>query len=206
MREKGLISARKRRFRCATTDSKHAFPIAQNLLARNFQTPSPNVAWVGDVTFIPTLEGWLYLAVILDLYSRKVVGWAASALNDRALALEALQRAITARKPTGALVFHSDRGSPYASDDYRAALARNGITQSMSRTGDCWDNAVAESFFASLKGELVDHISYVTRLDALESIGNYIDYFYNTYRRHSTIGYVCPVEFELRLQSCRAAA
>jgi putative transposase len=161
---------------------------------------------VTDVTYIFTAEGWPYLAVMLDLFSRRVVGWATSDTNDRGLALEALNQALRARCPRGGLVHPSDRGSPYASEDYRNALRDRGITASMSRTGDCWDNAVAESFFATLKGELVDHERYTTRAAAVASIGDYIERFYNTQRRHSHLGYVSPIEFELRSQTAAIAA
>jgi transposase InsO family protein len=202
MRQQGLVAKRGRRFR-RTTDSNHAQPVAPNVLGRRFAAALPNETWVTDVTCIWTLEGWLYLAVILDLCSRRVVGWASSETNDRALALEALNRAGAARAPRPGLLHHSDRGSPYASDDYRAALAERGIVASMSRRGDCWDNAVAESFFATLKGELVDHEIYATRTAAIASIHDYIEAFYNTERRHSSIGYVSPIEFELKLISKR---
>src|SRR5262249_39466258 len=151
MRERGIVGRQKRRFR-RTTDSNHSNPIAPNVLAREFEPAAPNQAWAGDVTYIATGEGWAYLAVLLDLFSRRVVGWAMSTTNDTALALAALTSAVRSRPsvPIG-LVHHTDRGSPYASDDYRSALAEHGMTQSMSRTGDCWDNAVAESFFATLR-------------------------------------------------------
>ncbi len=161
---------------------------------------------VTDVTYIWTAEGWLHLAAILDLCSRRVVGWATSDTNDRELALGALRCAVDARRPAPGMIHHSDRGSPYASDDYRAELARQGLVASMSRRGDCWDNAVAESFFATLKGEHVDHETYLTRDAATRSIADYIDNFYNVQRRHSSIGYVSPLEYELRLQSRREAA
>ena len=205
MRENGLAAQRKRRFR-RTTDSNHTSPIAPNVLARNFDQAAPNKAWVTDVTYIFTAEGWLYLAVMLDLFSRRVVGWATSDTNDRLLALDALYQAFRTRRPRAGLVHHSDRGSPYASEEYRDALRARGITASMSRTGDCWDNAVAESFFATLKGELVDHERYVTRAAAVASIGDYIERFYNTQRRHSHLGYVSPIEFELRSQTAAVAA
>ena len=207
MRQNGIRARRKRRFR-RTTDSNHLQPIAMNLLSRRFDAPLPNKTWVTDVTYVWTLEGWLYLAAIIDLCSRRVVGWAASANNDRHLALDALSRAMIARKPARGLLHHSDRGSPYASDDYRRTLTAHGATASMSRRGDCWDNAVAESFFATLKGELIDHEVYATRAAAIASIGDYIDNFYNVQRRHSTIGYVSPIEFELKLmlKSKREAA
>ena len=205
MRENGIVARQKRRLR-RTTDSNHDQPIAPNVLDRNFEAAAPNAAWVTDVTYVWTVEGWLYLAAILDLFSRSVVGWATSATNDRFLALEALAVALRRRGPSPGLVHHSDRGSPYASEDYRRALADHGITASMSRTGDCWDNAVAESFFATLKAELVDHELYATRAEAAVSIGDYIDQFYNVSRRHSYLGYVSPIEFELRSQTKRFAA
>lgn len=205
MREDGIQARRKRPFR-RTTDSNHTQPIAPNVLDRQFDVKAPNHAWVTDVTYIPTDEGWLYLAAILDLFSRRVVGWATSATNDRALALDALEHALRTRRPVAGLLHHSDRGSPYASEDYRAALARRGIVASMSRTGDCWDNAVAESFFATLKAELVDHERYPTRVAATASIGDYLESFYNPARRHSYLGYVSPVEFELKGQMKAMAA
>jgi putative transposase len=205
MRAEGLQARRKRRFR-RTTDSNHTQPIAPNVLARQFTAKAPNRAWVTDVTYIATDEGWLYLAAILDLFSRRVVGWATSATNDRSLALDALEQALRTRRVTAELLHHSDRGSPYASEDYRHMLRRHGIVASMSRTGDCWDNAVAESFFATLKGELVDHERYPTRAAATASIGDYIEGFYNPARRHSYLGYVSPVEFELKRQVAVVAA
>jgi transposase InsO family protein len=205
MKEKGIAAKRKRRFR-RTTDSNHADPIAPNIVERCFEVELPNKVWVTDVTYVWTLEGWLYLAAILDLYSRRVVGWAASDANDRELALEALRRALKNRPAGPGLVHHSDRGSPYASGDYRAALAEHGLIPSMSRRGDCWDNAVAESFFATIKGELIDHERYTTRALAIASIGDYIDCFYNTRRRHSSIGYLSPIEYELKRQLDRMAA
>lgn len=197
MRENGLQGRRKRRFR-RTTDSRHNGPIAPNVVARDFHADEPNRVWVTDVTAIATAEGWLFLAAILDLYSRRVVGWATSANNDTILALDALQAALRARRPRPGLVHHSDRGSPYASDDYRAQLRTHRLRRSMSRKGDCWDNAVAESFFATLRAELVDDERYATRAAATKSIGDYIDNFYNVQRRHSYLGYLNPIEFELR--------
>jgi putative transposase len=197
MRENGLVARQKRRF-VRTTDSRHHLPIAPNVLGREFDVHAANKAWVGDVTYIPTGEGWLYLAVLLDLFSRRVVGWATSATNDRELALQALDHAVRTRRPRPGLVHHTDRGSPYASDDYRSALAAGRMTASMSRTGDCYDNAVAESFFATLKAEHVDHEDFPTRAIGTASIGDYVEQFYNTARRHSRLGYVSPIEFELR--------
>jgi transposase InsO family protein len=205
MREEGIKARQKRRFR-RTTDSNHTHPIAPNVLEREFTAEAPNKVWVTDVTYIATDEGWLYLAAILDLFSRRVVGWATSATNDRLLALDALDRALCARKPRPGLLHHSDRGSPYASEDYREALRRRGLVASMSRSGDCWDNAVAESFFATLKAELVDHERYPTRAVATASIGDYLERFYNPARRHSHLGYTSPIEFELKRQISAFAA
>jgi len=206
MRENGLIGRRKRRFR-RTTDSKHTSPIAPNVVARDFEPEAPNQVWAGDVTYIATAEGWCYLAVLLDLYSRRVVGWAMSANNDTDLALAALERALRNRHVVApGLVHHTDRGSPYASDDYRAALATCGMIASMSRKGDCWDNAVAESFFATLRAELVDDERYRTRGAAEASIGDYIESFYNVERLHSFLDYVSPIEFELRAHVTKIAA
>ena len=206
MREKGIVARQKRRFR-RTTDSNHPNPIAPNVVARDFVPAAPNTVWAGDVTYIATDEGWAYLAVLLDLYSRRVVGWAISATNDTALALTALHRAIHARRsvPVG-LLHHTDRGSPYASDDYRRALASHAMKASMSRKGDCWDNAVAESFFATLRVELVDDERYATRRAAELSIGDYIERFYNIERLHSHLDYVSPIEFELKARVAAIAA
>lgn len=205
MREDGLQGRQKRRFK-KTTDSKHSDPIAPNLLGRDFAPKAPNQSWATDVTYIHTGEGWLYLAVMLDLFSRRVVGWAASATNDTALALAALDRAVAARRPAPGLVHHSDRGSPYASADYRKALENRGIVASMSRTGDCWDNAVAESFFASIKAEHIDHERFASHTAATRSIGDYIENFYNRLRRHSHLNYLNPIEYELRAQVTALAA
>ena len=205
MREEGLVARRKKRFR-ATTDSKHDDPIAPNVVERNFTTDEKNDTWVTDVTCIWTRTGWLYLAIMLDLFSRRVVGWATSSTNDRFLALDALRDALTKRRPRVGLVHHSDRGSPYASAEYRAELDRFGIVASMSRKGDCWDNAVAESFFSTLKTELVRDRIYDSHDEATTNIGEYVDEFYNTTRRHSHLGYRSPIEFELKSQVSAAAA
>ena len=196
MQEGGLAGRIRRRFR-ATTDSNHAFPIAPNLLARDFTATAPNQVWVTDITAIGTHQGWLYLAAILDLFSRRIVGWATSENVDRHLALAALEMAVRERDPGKGLVHHSDRGSTYASGDYRKALRIRGITCSMSRKGDCWDNAVAESFFATLKREVEDIDRFESRPQAALTIDDYIDDFYNIQRRHSTIDYKSPIEFEL---------
>lgn len=196
MRESSLAARFRRRFR-KTTDSKHAFPIAPNVLERNFTATAPNQAWVTDITFLWTKQGWLYLAAILDLFSRRVVGWATSENVDRHLALAALDRALIGRHPAAGLVHHSDRGSTYAAADYQKALRARGFECSMSRKGDCWDNAVAESFFATLKREMENADEFESRASAALAVGEYIDGFYNIQRRHSAIGYNSPIEFEL---------
>jgi transposase InsO family protein len=205
MRDRGSQARRKKRFR-RTTDSKHANPIAPNVLARKFEVKTANAVWVTDVTCVWTDEGWLFLAVMLDLFARRVVGWAASDTNDSELALAALGNALRERNPGPGLVHHSDRGSPYASGDYRRALEARGIVASMSRKGDCWDNAVAESFFATIKAELIEHTAYATRDAAIASIADYIERFYNPQRRHSHLDYVSPIEFELKAQVAALAA
>jgi len=197
MRELGLVARRRRRFR-ATTDSKHAFPVAANVLMREFEVPAPNTAWVTDITYVATGEGWLYLAVILDLFSRRVVGFALSDRITRELVLEALRGALAKRSGVQDLIHHSDRGSQYASHDYRRALEREGITCSMSRRGNCWDNAVAESFFGTLKVELLHERSWPTRAGAAHVITEYIEDFYNVRRRHSSLDYQSPLAFELK--------
>jgi len=197
MRELGLEGRRKRRFR-ATTDSKHRYPVAPNLLMRDFEVEAPNTAWITDITYLATLEGWLYLAVILDLFSRRVVGYAMSERIDRELVLEALRKALVRRPETRDLIHHSDRGSQYASHDYRDALDQAGITCSMSRRGNCWDNAVAESFFGTLKVELLYELPLQTHSGTRSAVGDYIDAFYNVRRRHSSLSYQSPVEFELK--------
>lgn len=196
MRAQGLRARRPRRFR-VTTDSKHGYPVAPNVLARQFAVSAPDTAWVTDITYLWTHEGWVYLAVILDLFSRAVVGWAMSAHVTRHLTLQALTMALRRRRPPRGLLHHSDRGSQYASDDYQAVLTAHGLVCSMSRRGDCWDNAVAESFFATLKIEL-DHdaMPWLTRGDAQGEVFEYIEGFYNGRRRHSTLGYLSPVAFE----------
>ncbi len=197
MRERGLAGRRQRRFR-ATTDSRHPFPVAPNVLMRAFQVEAPNIAWVTDITYVATQEGWLYLAVILDLFSRRVVGFAMRDRITRELVLEALQRALEQRGDVRDLIHHSDRGSQYASHDYRRALDRAEITCSMSRRGNCWDNAVAESFFGTLKVELLHELPLPTRVQAERAIAEYIEDFYNARRRHSSLDYQSPMEFELK--------
>lgn len=199
MRDHGIFVPTKRKF-CATTDSNHDEPLCENILKRNFTTKEPDVAWVTDVTYVQTGEGWLYLAAVLDLFSRRVVGWAASAENNTVLARSALDRAVASRAPRRGLLHHSDRGSVYASRAYRSELSARGIVQSMSRKGDCWDNAVAESFFGSIKRECLNKRRLRTRADGVKAIGDYIDGFYNVRRRHSTLNYVSPIEFELQFK------
>jgi putative transposase len=198
MREAGIAAKTKRKFR-QTTDSNHPHPVADNVLDRAFDAAEPNAAWVADVTYIPTREGWLYLAVVEDLFSRMVVGWAMAATMTSRLVVDALEMAVADRLPVSsasALVAHSDRGSQYASEHYRRRLSEERITCSMSRRGNCWDNAPMESFFASLKKELVHDEDYATRDEARASIFEYIEAFYNRVRRHSTLGYVAPAEYE----------
>ena len=193
MRRAGIVPKTVRRFR-VTTDSRHT-QAAPNLVGRVFTAQQPNACWLTDVTFIPTREGWLYLAVILDLYSRSVVGWAMGRRLDRALAIDALTMAIQ-RRGAAPAILHSDRGSLYTVADYRALLARHGIRQSMSRKADCWDNAPMESFFHTLKTELVVHCDYPTREAARSSLFEYMEVFYNRQRRHSAINYETPLAFE----------
>lgn len=194
MRRLDLKARGRRRFK-ATTDSKHTFEVAPNLLERNFAAAQPNRAWVGDITYVPTHEGWLYLAVLIDLYSRRVVGWATSRHIDRHLVLDALRMALGARRPAAGLIHHTDRGSQYTSNDYRDALKGAGLVCSMSRKGDCWDNAVAESFFATIKVEELRHHDFATREHARDAILQYLCW-YNAHRRHSTLGLVSPARFE----------
>ena len=206
MRAAGLRARRRRRF-AVTTDSTHAFPLADNVVARQFAVGGPvNTVWVSDTTFIPTSEGWLYLAVVLDLASRFVVGWATSARNDTALVLAALQRATAIRRPGCGAVHHADRGSTYASRDYRTALTQQGMIASMSRKGDCWDNAVAESFFATLEWELLAEETFATRAMATRALVPFIEAWYNRERLHSALGYVSPQAFEQDLTRRRRAA
>lgn len=193
MRELGL-RGRVRRAYARTTDSDHGLPTASNLLNRDFTATKPNERWVGDVTYLRTPTGFLYLAVMLDLYSRKVVGWATSAVNDRRLALRALDQAIRRRRPTKGLLHHTDQGSPYASEDYQAVLDRAGIVCSMSRRGNCHDNAAMESWNATLKAELGE--TFESAGDAMRKLFDYIEVFYNEERLHSALAYVSPAQFE----------
>jgi transposase InsO family protein len=195
MRAHGLTVRCRRRFR-KTTDSRHGLPVAPNRLERRFDVAAPDQAWVGDVTYVWTDEGWLYLAVMLDLFSRRVVGWSMRDSLDRQLCLDALEMAVAARQPMPGLVHHTDRGAQYASAEYRQALVSGGLLASMSRTRDCWDNAVAESFFSTLKTELIHQRSFADATEARTAIFEYIEVFYNRQRAHSHCGYHAPAAYE----------
>lgn len=200
MRQAGLRAAQPRRF-VTTTDSDHRFAVAENVLERDFTATAPNQKWATDITYIWTDEGWLYLAVVLDLFSRRVVGQAMGPTLEKTLVEEALQLALARRTPSAGLIHHSDRGSQYASTDYQALLDRHGIICSMSRRGNCWDNAAVESFFATLKRERVYRCRYRTRAEARADLFSYIEVFYNAQRKHSTLGYLSPVSFEEKHRS-----
>ncbi len=196
MQQAGLKARRSRRRFRATTESRHAHPIAPNRLRRDFTAQRPNEKWVADITYVPTREGWLYLAVVLDLYARRVVGWAMSPRMKEALPQAALTMALRQRRPTDRLLHHSDRGRQYASPAYRRQLRQHQIRRSMSRKGNCWDNAPMESFIATLKTELIHHHDFHTRAQARQAIFEYIEIFYNRQRTHSALGYKTPVQFE----------
>lgn len=204
MRAMGLFARRPKKFR-VTTDSAHAKPVAENVLDRNFDPPAPNRTWATDITCVWTREGWLYLAIIIDLFSRRVVGWATANHMRTSLALSALRMALGRRLPDGDLLHHSDRGSQYASKSYRQALAELDIVCSMSRKGNCWDNAVSESFFSTIKHELIYRQDWATRDVAALAIAEYIECFYNTRRRHSFLDFNSPVEHE-RIYASRPIA
>ena len=195
MREEG-VQGRSRRSRVRTTDSRHDEPVAPNLLSQDFAAEGPDQKWAGDVTYLRSPDGWLYLAVLLDLHSRQVVGWALSRTNDRWLALRALEQAVTSRRPKAGLIHHTDRGSPYASKDYRARLEQLGFRPSMSAAGDCYDNSPAESWFATLKAELGD--SFESMAHAQRQLFDFIEVFYNRQRLHSALGMRSPAEYERR--------
>lgn len=195
MREAGIKSKTKKKFR-VTTDSKHDHPVAENILNREFQPLQPNKAWAGDITYVWTDEGWLFLAVLLDLFSRRVIGWAMDERMTKALVISALRMAITNRSPEPGIVHHSDRGSQYACGQYREILKAHGMVSSMSRKGNCWDNAVVESFFHSLKTELIHHERFRTREEAKTKIFEWIEVFYNRQRIHSALDYKTPEEFD----------
>ena len=198
LKKQGLAAKIAPKFVPQTTDSDHELPIAPNLLDREFTASRPNEKWTSDITYIRTGEGWLYLAVVIDLFSRKIVGWSMAEHMRSELVLEALDMAIVHRRPTADLMFHSDRGSQYASKIFRKRLKFLKITQSMSRKGNCWDNAPSESFFGKLKTGWVHRQSYKTREEAVHSIYFFIEMYYNSKRRHATLGYVSPNDFERR--------
>jgi len=195
MREAGLEAKGKRRFK-ATTQSRHRYPVAPNLLERRFQVQGVNRLWVSDITYVWTGEGWLYVAIILDAWSRKVVGWSWSASLEADFAVKALKEAVQDRCPEAGWMHHSDQGSQYACGDYQQVLGKANAVVSMSRKGDCWDNAMAESFFGTFKKELIHREKFQTRQQAVSAIFEYIEVFYNRKRRHSKLGYQSPVEFE----------
>ncbi len=196
-RQAGIEAKRTRRFR-VSTQSRHSYPVAANLLNQAFRVSRPNRVWVGDITFIPTQAGWLYLAILVDLFARKVVGWAMSRYIDRELETFALAMALERRRPVPGLIHHTDQGRQYATESYRQRLIAHGISPSMSRKGDCFDNACAESFISTLKNELVHHLQFRTREEAKTAIFEYIEVFYNRQRLHQTLGYLSPAEFERR--------
>lgn len=195
MRSVGLQGRRRRAFR-ATTNSRHHFPVAPNLLARNFTATAPDQVWVSDITYLACEEGWEYLATVMDLHSRRIVGWAMQSSLDRSLTLKALQMALAQRRPGPGLIHHSDRGVQYACADYQRLLEGHHLIPSMSRKGDCWDNTPQESFFGTLKGELVHHWGRPSRRDAHRELFDFLEVFYNRQRLHSSLGYQSPVAFE----------
>lgn len=198
MRALGLRARAARKYK-ATTQSKHSLPVAPNLLGQDFTAQAPNRSWTSDITYLWTEEGWLYLAAVMDLYSRSIVGWAMAERMTRELAMSALTMAVWQRRPEPGVVVHSDRGSQYASGDYQALLKTHGFLCSMSRKGDCYDNAAMESFFHSLKVEQVNGCRYRTREEAKADVFEYIETYYNAVRRHSTLNYLSPRDFEKRM-------
>lgn len=205
MRQTGIQACRPRRTH-RTTDSRHALPVAPNVLGRAFETPAPNTQWAADITYIGTREGWLYLAVVMDLFSRRIIGWSMQPTLASGLVCAALQMALQQRSGTKQVLHHSDRGSQYASSDYQDLLAAAGMQGSMSRKGDCYDNAVVESFFGTLKTELVYQQQYLTHHEARSAVFEYVEVFYNRQRRHSALGYLSPVAYEARYQAERTMA
>src|SRR3954454_15294772 len=195
MRGHGIRAKAPRRV-VRTTDSSHRLPVASNILDRNFSPEGPNESWCADITYVPTGEGWLYLAVVEDLFSRMIVGWSMGETMESRLVVDALSMALARRRPGAGLLAHSDRGSQYASDHYQRVLAEEGITCSMSRRGDCWDNAPVESFFGRLKCEVAPGEMFATRDQARAELFEYLEVFYNRVRRHSSLGFVAPAEFE----------
>jgi putative transposase len=205
MREEGLVARARRRYR-GTTDSAHAHRVAPNLLGRAFRVGALNQVWVSDLTYVPTRQGWLYLAVVLDLATRGVVGWAMGATLEARLAIDALRMALQRRQPGPGLMHHSDRGVQYACGAYQEILAAEKITCSMSRPGNCWDNAVAESFFATLEWELLEREDWHTHAEARRALFDYLEVWYNRKRRHSSLGYRSPAEYETYLDQQRSVA
>jgi putative transposase len=195
MSENGIKAKTKKKFK-ATTNSNHNLPVAGNILNQNFTTSRPDKVWTSDITYIWTSEGWLYLAVVLDLYSRKIIGWRASNNLSKEFVYEAIRKPIDTRRPLTDLIFHSDRGVQYASNRVRLLLKKHGITQSMSNRGNCYDNAITETFFHTLKTELIYQTSYETRKEAELSLFEYIELFYNRQRLHSSLNYMSPVDYE----------
>ena len=204
MSANGIRAKQQRKF-VMTTDSKHDLPVAENVLGREFSVDEPNRVWSSDITYIPTDEGWLYLAGVLDLCSRTAVGWSMSDSLERTLVVDALRMAYRRRRPGKGLIHHSDRGSQYASEHYRNLLKDYGMQMSMSRKGDCWDNAPMESFFGTLKKELVNHRKFRTRAEARRDIFDYIEVFYNRERLHSSLGYLSPLNYEKQIAAKQAA-
>jgi putative transposase len=208
MQADGLRGKKKRRYR-VTTNSDHAYPVAPNVLDRKFdvqEVPGPDRVWVADITYVPTREGWLYLAVILDLASRLVVGWSMGETLETKLVIDALEMALQRRRPAPGLLHHSDRGVQYASNEYRAALEEQKAIVSMSRKGNCWDNAPAESFFATAEIELIEDANWDTRAEARSAIFDFLEVWYNRQRRHSSLGYLTPAEFDERLWEATRAS
>lgn len=199
MRLREIRAKTARKFVPTTTDSRHGKAVAKNILNREFAADLPDCKWSTDITYIPTGQGWLYLAGVIDLCTRRIVGWSMADHMRTDLVADALRMALANRNPAAGLLHHSDRGVQYASDEYQALLKANGLESSMSRTGDCWDNAVMESFWGTLKAELVDHERYATHEQARASIFEYVEVFYNRVRRHSSLGYVSPESFEAAL-------
>jgi transposase InsO family protein len=195
MRSHGIAAKTRRKFRC-TTDSNHGRPVAENIVNRQFEPEASDRVWTADITYLATHEGWLYLAAVQDLYSRRIVGWSMGERIDSRLAVDALEMAVARRSPSAGLVSHSDRGSQYASEHYQRLLSGHAMVCSMSRRGNCWDNAPMESFFASLKKELTHGEIFKTREEARASLFEYIEVFYNRIRRHSSLGYKSPAEYE----------
>ena len=205
MRQSGIRVRPVKAF-CRTTRSDPAHAVAPNVLGRDFVAEAANEKWVGDVTFVPTGEGWLYLATLIDLHNREVIGWAMGEHNDQRLTARALTMALESRTPAPGLIHHSDRGSSYTAGDYRDMLAEHGVVCSMSRRGDCWDNSVAESFFATLEKELLHWERFATRAEAAAAIFEYVEVFYNRRRRHSVLGYLSPVDYRVNTAALATSA